>query len=54
MQDLCKGGGKQDFANIVQLSRGSGKNLGLKIGVLEGPGPQGPPPLDPHLLYVRI
>ena len=37
IQDLCKGGGghKRDFADIAQWSRGSGKNLGLKI---EGQG----------------
>ena len=45
IQDLCKGGGpKRDFADIVQQSCGSGKNLGLKIG-----GSGGRAPLDPHL-----
>ena len=42
IQDLCKGAAKQDFADIVQQSRGNGKNLGLKIGG-RGPGPLGPP-----------
>ena len=32
IQDLCRGGGSQDFADIAQWSRGSGKNLGLKMG----------------------
>ena len=39
IQDLCKGRGKRDFADIVQQSHGSGKNLGLKIG---GHGVAGP------------
>ena len=45
IQDLCKGGGgKRDFANIVQRSRGGGKNLDLKIRSQGGGGrPLGPP-----------
>ena len=38
IQDLCKGP-KRDFADIVQWSCGSGKNLGLKIGGHIGPTP---------------
>ena len=42
---------KQHFADIAQQSRGSGKNLGLKIGGRGGgEGCWAPrPPLDPHL-----
>ena len=51
IQDLCKGGGSRDFADIAQWSHGGGKNLGLKTGGSGGPGPQAPPPpLDPHLV----
>ena len=50
IQDLCRGGLKRDFADIVQRSRGGGKNLGLKIRGRGGPAPQTPPPpLDLHL-----
>ena len=41
-QDLCKARPKRDYADISR-SRGSGKNLGLKIGGSGGGG------LDPHL-----
>ena len=34
IHDLCKGGPSRDFADIAQRSRGSGKNLGLKMGDL--------------------
>ena len=46
MQDLCRGGGSQDFADIAQRSRGGGKYLGLKLGG-RGAGPPAPPPPTP-------
>ena len=53
IQDLCKGGGKQDFADITQWSPRGSKNLGLKIEGRGGGGRAGPrAPLDPHLRYI--
>ena len=51
-----RGGGSRDFADIAQRSRGSGKNLGLKMGVQGGGGrtPSPPPPPDPPLAELVI